>query len=105
MSRDDSILNTGSSSASFGTTQEQKIRVDKREQKIEKRAGLLPAGEIVRAEIQKEIDEVRSIDYLNIESMLTDEHFKSEMMARKKFLEKLIALQNRFDNILRSHDD
>lgn len=35
--------------------------------------------------------------------MLTDEHFKSELMARKKLVEKLVALRNRFDNLLRDH--
>lgn len=101
--RSDSILNTGSSSASFGSVREQQVRAEKREEKIEKRAALLPAGEIVKAEIQKEIDEISNINYLEIESMLTDEHFKSELMARKKLVEKLVALRNRFDNLLRDH--
>lgn len=101
--RDDSILYTGSSSASFSSVQEQKRRSESRERSIEKRAALLPAGEIVKAELQKEIDMVRSIDYLDIESMLTDEHFRAELMARKKFLERLIALKNRFDTLLRDN--
>lgn len=99
MTRDDSSLYTGATSAS---NREQVIR-EKRDKSIEKRANLLPAGEIVKAELQKEIDAVRNIEYLDIESMLTDEHFKSELMARKKFLERLIALKNKFDNLLRDN--
>lgn len=99
MTRDDSLLYTGATSAS---NREQVIR-EKRDKSIEKRANLLPAGEIVKAELQKEIDAVRNIEYLDIESMLTDEHFKSELMARKKFLERLIALKNKFDNLLRDN--
>jgi hypothetical protein len=103
MTRDDSVLNTGATSASFGSTQEQKIRTELRDEKIEKRAKLKPAGEIVLAELQKDIDEAQNINYLNIEQMLTEEHFKSELMARKKYLEKLIELKNRFNNLLREN--
>lgn len=103
MGRNDSILHTGAASTSFGSVKEQKIRAEKREQNIEKRAALLPAGEIVKAELEKEIAAVKSIDYLKVEEMLTDENFRAEMMARKKFLERLIALKNRFDTLLRDN--
>lgn len=103
MIRDDSILYTGFSSASLSTAKEQKQRKERREKNVEKRSALLPAGEIVKAEIQKEIDMVKNIDYLNVESMLNDEHFRAEIMARKKFLERLIALKNRFDTLLRDN--
>lgn len=108
MTRDDSILNTGATSASFGSTQEQKLqakkRMEMRDEKVELRAKLKPAGEIVRAEIQKDIDEAQKIDYLNIEEILSDEHLKSELMARKRYMQKLIELRNRFDNLLREND-
>lgn len=103
MVRDDSMLYAGSSSASFSSVKEQKLRSEKREQSIEKRAVLLPAGELVKAELQKEIDMVRNIDYLAIDSMMSDENFRAEMMARKKFLQRLIALKNRFDTLLRDN--
>lgn len=101
MSRNDSTLYTGSSSASFGS-KEQPVRTEKREEKHEKRLKLAPAGEVVKAEFQKEIDKLRNIDFLNIEEMLTDEHFKAEMMARKKTIEKLQAIQNRLKIILKA---
>ena len=101
--RSDSVLNTGASSASFGSVKEQQIRIDKREEKIEKRAAPTPAGEVVKAEIQKDIDQISNIDYLEVESMLTDEHFRAEMMARKKTKEYLVNLRNRLDNLLRDN--
>jgi len=99
--RTDEILNTGATSASFGSVKAQKVREQLTEQKVERRNALRPSGEIVLGEIQKEIDEVRNIDYLNIEAMLTDEHVRSELMARKKYVEALVRLKNRFDNLLR----
>lgn len=103
MGRDDSLLNTGASSASFGSVKEQQLRTDRREKSVETRAALLPAGEIVKAELQREIDKARNIDYLQVDQMLTDENFRAELMARKKYLQCLIALQGRFSTLLRDN--
>ena len=99
--RTDEILNTGSTSASFGSVKAQKVREQLTEQKVERRNALRPSGEIVLSELQKDIDEATNINYLEVESMLTDEHFRAELMARKKYLQKLIELKNRFNNLLR----
>lgn len=102
--RNDAVLYTGATSASFASAKDRELTKKKKEakeEKIEKRIKLSPVSEIVNAEIQKEIEKMRNIDYLNIESMITDEHFRSEMMARKKTIEKLTDVQLRLNNILR----
>jgi len=107
MSRDDSILSTGSSSASFGTVQEQKVRVEKREEKIEKRAALLPSGEVVRAELQKDIDELSNINFAHVKELVASgipNALEIDMLSTDKTIAKLKSIQARLDNILRSHD-
>jgi len=102
--RNDAVLYTGVTSASFASVKDRELKAKKKElkeEKIEKRIKLSPVSELVTAEIQKEIEKLRNIDYLNIESMITDEHFRSEMMARKKTIEKLTDVQTRLTNILR----
>lgn len=101
MSRDDSLLNTGATSVSKAKT----AREETREQNKRKRYNLLPAGEIVRAEIQKEIDAIQNIDYLNIEKMLTEGQLRAELMARKKTIERLKAVMTRLDNLLRDNKE
>lgn len=99
--RDDSALYTGASSASLSPTKEQPLRKAQREDKIEKRSALAPFADIVATEIQKEIEKLRNIDYVEVESMIDDAQFRAEMMARKKTIEKLQGVQMRLNNILR----
>lgn len=100
MSRDDSGLYTGASSASFGTTHEDPTRKAIREQKKEIRGQFKPAAEIVFAEIQKEIHELIHGTYEG-EDTMSDEQFRTERRARRVAVERLTALNNRFSNLLR----
>ena len=104
--RDDSILYSGGSSASFASDKSKEREAKERERKqeaLDKRQKLLPSEEIVMSEIDKQIAEVQNIDYLNVEQMLEDEHFKAELMARKKLIEKLKALKITLSNALRDN--
>jgi hypothetical protein len=108
MSRDDSLLYSGiggSTRTSVSAENRAKAKEQKLQEKQDKRIKLAPAAEIVVAEIQKEIDALRTIDYLNIEDMLNDEHFKAEMMSRKKTIEKLNGVQSRLKNLLRERKE
>jgi len=100
MARNDGMLITGASSASFA-----KQRVEAKEIKSAQRKKLLPAAEILSAEFDKEIEEISSIDYLNVEAMFSDEHLKAELMARKKTIERLKAIKLRLNNLLRDNKD
>lgn len=106
--RDDSNLYTGATSASLNpqaATEVRKARVDMKTEKSRQRNDLLPAAEIVTKMIDDEIAEVSNINYLEIEKMLNDEHFKSEMMSRKKYVEKLKDFKTRVSNTLRDNKD
>lgn len=101
--RDDSVLATGSSSAAFGSTKEAqkvaKVREDALDDKKEKRAKLKPVAQLIKDEIQKELDAIRNNDTVNVE---TDaESLKAEMMGRVIAKNRLISFQNRILNVLR----
>ena len=101
MSRDDSILYSGASSASFGQSKEQRIREAKSEEKREKRTKLQPAATVVFEEIEKEKKSVMFLQNIDIENAKDEKLFMVEMIARKKYVEYLQRLQNKLDNILR----
>lgn len=106
MSRDDSVLYTGASSASFSSPRQIALEAKRNEQKVKAestRRKLSESAELALEEIQKEIDEVSNINFLEIEGMLTDEHFRAEMMARKKLVEKLTSIKMRINNKLRDN--
>jgi hypothetical protein len=101
MSRDDSLLYSGATSASFTSSKTNKVLAEVKESKRENRIKLSPVSELVMGEFDKEIEKLQNIDYVNIEQMMLDEHFKAEMMARKKTIEKLREIKGRLQNILR----
>jgi hypothetical protein len=99
MSRDDSILYPGSSSASF--SKESKQRKDIKEEKQDKRGKLKPAAEVVFKEIESEMNSVMYVTNIAVENAKDERLFMIEVMARKKYVEYLKRLQNKLDNILR----
>jgi hypothetical protein len=101
MGRDDSILWSGSSSSSFGITHEQKIRVDKREEKKEQRGKLQPAADIVFTLIQKEMDKAMYLPTIDIKNSPDERMFMIEAMSRQKYVGFLKELSNKLDIILR----
>lgn len=101
--RDDSVLYTGANSASLSVEKEQPVRREAHQEKQEKRAKLLPAAQLVMDAIDKEKVRVRDIRELDVENMFADEHFKAELMARKKYITYLENLKNHMENVLREH--
>lgn len=105
--RDDSLLNTGASSASFGTTRESQRVSEKRQEqsraKHEQRLKLKPAGEIVQVELAKEFVVLDSLSTINVG--VSGEELKAEMMGRAIAKTRLEAFQTRILNILREKDD
>lgn len=99
MSRDDSLLYAGSSSASF--THEDPTRKAIREQKKETRGQLKPAAEVVFKEIKSEMEKVMHVTNIDIGGAKDEKAFMIEMMARQKYVAYLKQLQNKLDNILR----
>ena len=102
MSRDDSSLYSGASSASFSSTKEQQVVKAKREETRAKRQELKPSGQIVVDEIKKELDELIFAPYLG-EDLMTDEQFRIERRARRLSVERIEAFRNRIINILRDN--
>ncbi len=108
MSRDDSLLNTGMTSASFATVRTNKVREDAREVKAEKRSKLTPAAELVQEEIQKEIDKLLIVDYKVVKAVIASgipNGLEIDMLSNAKAKEALVAVQNRLSSILRVMDD
>lgn len=99
MTRDDSILNTGATSASFAP-REQKLRTDKREEQHEKRLKLLPAGELINAEFEKQINTLLYSPFPD-EDKMTDAQFRVERKGRRLAIKSLLMIQNRLAIILR----
>ncbi len=108
MTRDDSVLYTGASSASFGVTKQQQALADKRkeqrEKKAEKRIALSPAADVIKAEIQKEITALIYGPYVDEDSM-SDEQFRTERRARKLAVASLLSIQNRLNATMREIND
>lgn len=104
MSRDDSLLYTGSSSASFGTTHSDKVRANATEEKREKRSQLLPVGELVKSEIQKEIDALAIKSPETVEALIASgipHALEIDMLSDAKASQKLTKVQNKLSAMLR----
>lgn len=100
--RDDSSLYSGMTSVSFASVKTNPVIEKAKEDKKEKKVKLSDASQIIVDFFDKEITNLQNIDYLKIEEMLTDEHFKAEMMARKKTVEKLKDIRGRISRIMES---
>ena len=95
-----SDLYTGSNSGSFGnakTGQRQEIVKVKRENKSQ----LTPAYDLVAEIIEVEIKNVRSLDSLLVDSYTPEEQLRTELIARKRYLEYLKALKATLANQMR----
>lgn len=108
MSRDDSILHTGATSASFASPKEVEVKAKQAEAKEKRREvghKLKPAGEVVLGLIANQKDKIKSIEEFGVEDMVTEEHFKSEVMARKKFYQYLLTFEQEIKNKLKEPSD
>lgn len=102
MTRNDSFLNTGMSSASFAKTKEK--MTEKQETRNAKRILLEPAGEILMAQFKNEIHQIINSPYEDEEKM-SDEQFRAERRARRLTVQSLLTIQRRVAIIMRKPQD
>lgn len=107
MTRDDSGLYTGASSAAFASPAEQEVKdkVDLRKQdKLDKQNRLKPVADDVLAEIQKDIDELSDIRFAHIKELVASgipNALEIDMLSTEKTIDKLNNLKVRLSNVLR----
>ena len=104
---DDSILYTGSSSASYNKTEREADRL-KREEKTSKRNVLVAddAGEILIAELQKEIDSLKLHDFGAVKTLLSagiPNALEIDMLSKAIAHDKIQAVKIRVQNIMRNN--
>ncbi len=99
MSRDDSFLNTGLSSAASRRLDAQTKQ--KTSERRSDRAHLLPGAEIILEWIAKEKKDTANLErmILNLES---EDNVRAQLLARQMHLTFLDSLTNRAKNILRT---
>lgn len=101
MSRDDGLLYSGITSSSPRTNQ---VREEAKESKREKHSQLLPVGELVKGELQEEIDKLSKVDHRVTKTLLASgipNALEIEMLSNAKTVDHLIAVQNRISIYLR----
>jgi hypothetical protein len=102
MPRNDSILYSGASSASFAKGD---MRKSKENEKRQKKVVLSPVKELVLGELQKEIDSFTKQDFAKLKLLIhagNKTAVDAEILSDEKAMEKLINVKNRLSNILRS---
>jgi hypothetical protein len=97
MARDDSLLYTGATSASFKSRKE-----DIHQEKIEKKGAITPAAKVVLDFIEQEKVNVCDIRSLVLDRTTDEEDIKAELLARKLYTAYLSELQNKLKIILRT---
>jgi hypothetical protein len=98
MARDDSILYTGATSATFRN----KKQIN--QEKIQKKAEMIPSAKIVYDLIEKEKQNNADINSLIIRADSSVEDVKSVLLAKKMFDTYLSELQNKLKIILRAKE-
>lgn len=79
---------------------------DERKKELSKtRNALLPVGEMLKAEFDKDIEKVSHIDYVALERLVNDYEVKAELLAQKRTVEILRSIQQRLNNLLRDNKE
>jgi len=99
MARDDSILYSGASSASFKDEKKQ----EKASERSEVRLKLLPAKEIIDEEFKSTYDQLANIEFADLDAQMSQDNFKAVMLGRKYAIKHLRQLKTRLDNKLRNN--
>lgn len=99
----DEQLYSGITSASTSKIKEKKE--DKTKELSKKRKELLPAGELLKAEFEKEIDKISRIDNVELDKLTDGFEIKAELLAQKRTAEILGSIQTRLMNVLRDNKD
>lgn len=104
--RSDSILNTGVTGASINKAQRAKEARDLRsKEKLEKRAQLLPAAEIVVNELNKELEATKYALLSIINPSTPEENVKALISALNLYDQSMKNLKSRLSNIMRVQDE
>lgn len=99
MARDDSVLNTGMSSAVDRKNAE---RVAKRkEEQANKRQALTTDGEIITAWIDKEIAKAKDLSQMII-NISSEKHVTAQLLGRQYQIKSLETMKAKAKNILRT---
>lgn len=102
--RDDSILNTGASSASFAPSKVvTKLRTERQKEKQKQRREFKSVAKLVFGGIRDEMELVMSVT--DIDEHTDPQAFMAEVMARKKYVAYLKGLELRLGIIMGSPDD
>ena len=105
--RDDSILYTGSSSSTFVKKESEADRL-KREDKANKRSKLVAddAGEIILAELQKEIDALKVHDFQSVKDLIASgvpNALEIDMLGKAMAHDIVMQVKIRVKNIMRNN--
>lgn len=96
-----SDLYTGANSGSFNNYRATKLKKELAEEKEVKRGKLTPAYELIHEALSREIDKVQSIEFLLVDPLTTDDELKSELIARRKYIQYLRLLDSSLKNVLK----
>lgn len=99
MSKDDSFLYTGITSAS--SDKAPTPREVQREEKESARIKLKPAAEVVLAELAKERERVIDLRSIVLDRTTSEGEINTELLARKLYLNYLNSLEAKVNNILK----
>lgn len=98
---DSSDLYTGSNSGSFGNYRATKLKKKASEEKQVKKGKLVPAYELIIGAINKEIEDVKNIEFLLVDVQTPEEHLKAELVARRRYIGYLNNLKSTIKNALK----
>lgn len=93
----DGDLYTGITSAS-----QRSRREEVNQDKLEKKARLLPVAEIIKQAIQDEKDKVSNVKDFLVSTSTTPEEMKADIMARQRYLVYLEQFNNKINVILKA---
>lgn len=96
--RNDSVLNTGLTSAAM--RRQEAARQAKKDKKQEKRNVLTPGAEIILEWIDKELKQVMDLEYM-VMNLTNENDIKSQLIARRLHANFLKELRSRANNIMR----
>lgn len=103
--RDDSVLNTGASSASFGSTKAQKVLEAKKQDRSrdtkEVKNTIKPSVKPISEIVQKEIDGMWDIRTFTEKHMESEISIRDEIRARQIAEVKLASIKSQIENIQR----
>lgn len=101
--RDDSVLYTGMTSRTAQVVNEERKKM-KAEKEL-KKSTVLPVGDIIIEEIDKQINSLNRELANLIEADTTPEDVKSILLSIRMTNNKLVEMKTVFTNILRTQDD